>query len=675
MNKIKRITAFAAALIMTAAVPCTVTADEELVYEIIPETGNVYITINTDKELNAISPLIYGITDSVSTDGISPTVLKQTGTALSTYNWENNCSNSGSSGFNSNDMSLVEGFSSDIWNTPALYTDKLIDQSDSINAASLVTLPMLGYAAKDSMGIVSNDELSRNTRWCRTEFSKNSLYLKSPDLTDDVVYIDEYVSYLVNKYGNSEDGGIKGYFLDTEPDNWHKNFSVLKIDHIKPEALVERSAQLAGSVKAIDSSAFIFGPSLSGLQACINLGNDDIWTMNGDFTGEYSWFIDYYLSEMRSKSKEYGYRLLDVLDLHYYCEAMTPMGTEILTSSDNYSNAYRMQAVRTLWDSDYTENSMTVLMNKQFTPVIPTLQASIRINYPGTRLSFSEYDFGGGDNITGAIAQIDALGTFAREDVFMACLNPVNDDYSFQTAALRLFTDYDGSGSDFGDTLVYSDNEGDNMSSVYASVDKAAPEKLYVILTNKNMINTKDMFITIQSDEYDYKPSEAYTINENADVTEIDTDFIMTSTDNGMYFNADVTSVYLLVLDGNKKADETETTPYEEVTEITDTEQTSEITTVKHETQTTVTQTLPTTTVDPADETIPDHRETVKESTPVSTATDEYKTESSSTTVSYEEVPGDRHDDTVAFPIKIIVSFMTIAAAAGIVYILVFDKK
>ena len=131
---------------------------------------------------------------------------------------------------------------------------------------------------------------------------------------------------------------------------------------------------------------------------------------------------------------------------------------DVLTGTDEFSNAFRMQAVRTLWDSDYTEASNVVMMYKQFTPVIPTLQASIRMNYPKTRLSFSEYDFGGGGNMSGAIAEIDALGTFASQEVYLACLAPQTEDYPFQKAALNLFTNYDGNGSSFGDHLVYADN-------------------------------------------------------------------------------------------------------------------------------------------------------------------------------------------------------------------------
>ncbi|MGN1089931.1 MAG: glycoside hydrolase family 44 protein, partial [Huintestinicola sp.] len=524
MKKFKKITVLAAAILTAVFTGTEFSADNSIV-ELFPETGSADITVRPDEERHKISPYIYGINDVGDISGFSPTVIKQTGTSLSTYNWENNCSNPGESGFNSNDISLVDSYSSASWNTPALYTDILYNKSRHANIpVKLVTLPMMGYVAKDSMGIVSDDVFSRTTRWCETKYRKNETFLISPDTTDGEVYIDEYVSFLVNKYGTSSEGGINGYFLDRQPDLWSKNFSVLGLPEITPSELVSRSAELASSVKAIDSTAFVFGPSVSDLQGCINLGSSDSWNSISE-NKEYSWFIDYYLSEMRAAGEKAGYRLLDCLDIHYYTKAMTPLGVSVVSSNDEYSNAYRMQSVKTLYDPDYTENSPVVLMNKQFTPVIPTLQASIRINYPGTRLSFSEYDFGGGDNISGAIAQTDALGIFAKENVYMACLSPISSDYRFQKAALSLYTDYDGKGHGFGDTLIDADNNKDSMSSVYAASDSSAPSVLRIILTNKNIVNSKDFDIEIVSEEYDYSLEKVYFIDkESAKVSESDVD-------------------------------------------------------------------------------------------------------------------------------------------------------
>lgn len=678
MKKIKKYAAFAAAIAAAAALPCQTVSGNNMVIEVVHETHDAKVTVDPQNRVNKISPYIYGINDKGNISGISPTVIKQTGAALSGYNWETNYSNAGEKGHNSNDISLVDNFPSSKWSSPGLYTDSLVSRA-LINdiPVKLVTLQMMGYVANDSMGIVSSDKLSKNTRWSKVSFNKNGTYLNKPDIDDNMVYIDEYVSFLVNRYGSADEGGINGYFLDTEPDLWADNFAVLGLERITPDELVTRSAELSEAVKAIDSSALVFGPSLSGLQGCINLNDSDSW--NEQAGSEYSWFIDYYLSQMRVQGEMRGYRLLDVLDIHYYTEAMTPVGIPVLTSNDDFSNAYRMQAVKTLWDSDYTENSVTVLMNKQFTPVIPTLQASIRINYPGTKLSFSEYDFGGGDNISGAITQTDVLGNFASSDVYLACLSPVSDNYKFQKAAMRLYTNYDGEGSSFGDTVVYSDNDNDSMSSVFSAVSEDDPDELRIILTNKNMVNNKKFDIQIQSEDYDYELSAVYTIDDNADIvsTELD-DF--TVNDNLITFEADTTSVYMLVLKcGEKEPDIiSEMSDTTSVTEASETEQ-SDVTETQPTTVSETEVTCETVTTESVIETAVTDEVTSITETTVTTETVSNVIETSPTEEPTETVslPADEDSDknNVAMPIKVFVSFIAAAVGLGVVYILIFDKK
>ncbi len=700
----KKITALAAAL-LTAALPCSSYASASIMVEIIPETSEVSISVDPNKDKIKISPYIFGMNVKGDMSGISPTVIKQTGSELSTYNWETNYSNPGAEGFNANDVSLIKNYPSSKWSSPALYTDSLYSRSlmDGINVR-LVTLQMMGYVAKDSMGIVSDDELSKNTRWCTVSFNKNDTYSNQPDTDDDVVYIDEYVSYLVNRYGLAAEGGINGYFLDTDPDLWASRFSVLGLDQITPDELINRSEQLSLAVKTIDNKAFVFGPSLSGLQGCINLNNPDAWDEKMHSGKEYFWFIDYYLSEMKRVSEENQIRLLDVLDIHYYTEAMTPVGTSVLTGDDPYCNAYRMQAVKTLWDPEFTENSITVLYNKQFTPLIPTLQASIRTNYPGTRLSFSEYDFGGGSNISGAIAQTDVLGTFAKENVYLACLSPVlgdYKDYKFQKSAIRLYTDYDGQGSSFGDTMVYAENNGDNTSSVFAAIDEDKPEKLRIILTNKNMVNQKHFDISINSDSYIYELSQAYTIDKgNAEIIEADLEMFKNE-NNTLSFDADTTSIYMLVLDG-KNSDETNGTETSESVWQTETAESITVssegstTTVSSETESssennstsvsdseTETQTVyesdteQTTAMNPANSAAPGIPEVTKVTSDSVTISSSESMHSESRPEESEIItdPISSKNEAVSAPIKIIVSILAGTVFIGVAYILIFDKK
>ncbi|MBQ5331874.1 MAG: hypothetical protein J6K92_01240 [Oscillospiraceae bacterium] len=689
MKKYKQIISCAAAI----AAACTFTgkafADSEMFVEIIPPTGGASIFVDTDKGHKKISPYIYGINDIGDLNSISPTVIKQRSTSISTYNWETNYSNSGAQGMNVNDISLVDDYPSSKWGSPALYAEKLTTRSRMYNIpVKLLTLPMMGYAAADSMGIVSNDEASKETRWKKVLFNKNDTYLNHPDIYDDTVYIDEYVSYLVNRFGTAAEGGINGYFLDSEPDKWNENFPVLNQPPLTFAELADRSANLANAVKAIDSNAFVFGPSLSGLQGCIDLGSPSDTGLS-PAENEYSWFIDYYLSEMRARSAQTGYRLLDVLDVHYYTEAQTPLGEDIRTSTDQIADALRMQSVRTLWDPDYTETSVTVMMNKQFTPVIPTLQASIRMNYPKTRLSFSEYDFGGGENMSGAIAEIDALGVFAEQEVYLACLSPLSEKYPFQKAALNLYTDYDGKGSSFGDTLVFSENHNDELSSVYAAVDSDEPDKLKIILTNKQMVTDKDLEIVISSEKYSYELENAFAINpENALIDECDLDKF-TLEDNTVSFTADPMGAYLLVLNGTS-VKETEisdsiwtTDNSESVTGISDEPDASAENTAASDTESLIVISDMTeseaSVIYPSDETVPDLTEsqTVSSETTDVTVSETELTENTSISeeTSESKFTEDEKSPSVPLPLKIIISMMCLTVIGGVFYILFFDRK
>ena len=114
-----------------------------------------------------------------------------------------------------NDFSLVSGNTK----TPALLTDNLVSRAEKYGIPSkYVTLQMMGLVANDSSGAYSPGDPER--RFASVVFSKNDSLLTEPDIHDDTVYMDEYISYLVYNYGSAENGGINGYFLDSEPENW-----------------------------------------------------------------------------------------------------------------------------------------------------------------------------------------------------------------------------------------------------------------------------------------------------------------------------------------------------------------------------------------------------------------------------------------------------------------------
>lgn len=553
------------------------------------DTDSISVEIDVSAEHKAISPYIYGINAETSLSGLTVNALKQSDPRLSSYNWETNFSNNaeGKNGSNNND--LVKSYPADRQREPALYTDNLVSKAKRYEIPSrYVTLQMMGAAAADSAGAVYPSDGA--VRWKRVLFQKHDSFFSEPDITDDSVYMDEYVSFLANKYGYAVDGGINGYFLDNEPENWFELYPYAVTRQITSDELIARSAELAGAVKRIDPTALVYGPSISGIEAFINLKNPDDWDKHAQ---DYSWFIDYYLNGMREASEAAGTRLLDVLDIHYHTEATNGLLEPIINGSDNFSNNTRLQAPRILWDSTYTENSVIAIMHNQHIPLIPTLEASVNMYYPGTKISFSEYNFGGGGHISGGIAVADALGIFAEYGVHMACLKPNSSETEYQKSGINIYTNYDGNGGSFGDTLVKSDNSGDIMSSVYAAINGGDEKTLKALLINKNQDSVKTADITIKSDAV-FESAAVYSFNEDSPKIVL-SDEEITVKDNRFSFDMEPLAVYMLVFNGEDEiisVSEPEETTSAEVSDI-DTEQDTMSETSVSETEASATASVP----------------------------------------------------------------------------------
>ena len=542
INKIrcKRVLAMLCAFGVTASVLQSSKA-EAMFSSSYLDTADITVTIDVTDTVGEISPYIYGINAESDISKLSVNAILQTDHRVSSYNWENNFSNSGTGTASTNAADLISSYPPGKWGDPALYTEYLVTKAKRYNVPSrYVTLQMMGMVAADGAGDIYSSDVSG--RWNNIMFNKADSYLSQPDISDSSVYIDEYVSYLVNRYGYAVDGGINGYFLDYEPENWAERFPAAVTEKITADGLIEKSTLLASAVKRIDPTALVYGPSISGIEAFTSLKNTEDWEQH---SREYSWFIDYYLMKMNEASRASGTRLLDVLDIHYHTQATNGLLQSIIDNNDTFSNNTRMQAPRILWDSSYTENSTIAILHTQHLPLIPTLEASINMYYPDTKLSFSEYNFGGGDHISGGIATADTLGIFAKFGVHMACLKPNTENIDYHKAAINLYTNYDGIGSGFGDIFIESDNGGDIMSSVYSSIDRNDITTVKTVLINKNTFSQKMASIEITSD-IEYETAEVYCFSaDGSEIARLDEDLSIEN--NLAEFNMEPLSVYMLV--------------------------------------------------------------------------------------------------------------------------------
>lgn len=476
--------------------------------------STVGITVNCDKAGKKISPYIYGVNSGVDMSAVSAGSFRLGGNRLSAYNWENNMSNAGSDYKNMNDMYLITTAAKEFRTVPGgAALDAAKTSADNNVPYTLLTLPMLGYVSSSKKGSVTEKNAAPSDYWCKVENRKNGALSLEPDKKDGVVYVDEYLNYLFDKVGKSDsETGFKAYALDNEPSLWNGTHSLVQRERLTCGELIEKSTDLAAVVKEADTGAEVFGPSLFGYSAFDSFCNPSDWAqLKSD--NNYRWFIDYYLDEMKKAEDTHGKRLIDVLDLHFYTEAKGACGERSCNHYDNDKCVQaRLDSVRALYDPDYREDSWITDTGAKFFPLLPNVQKSIDEYYPGTKLAFTEYNFGGGDHISGAVTQADMLGIFAEYGVYFATIWSF-DQNAYQLAAINMFTDYDGNGNGFGDTLVESSSS-DKDVRVYSSVDSENDGTVKIMLINKSIHNAKSVSVSLNSAN-SFNTASAYSLYGN----------------------------------------------------------------------------------------------------------------------------------------------------------------
>ncbi|MDE5935949.1 MAG: glycoside hydrolase family 44 protein, partial [Ruminococcus sp.] len=334
---------------------------------------NMNVTVDLSGEKKEISPYIYGINQYGNVNNyknVKVNAVRQGGNRYTGYNWETNWSNAGEDWVNSSDTNI-----GDAGDGAGYAARKLSEECEEYNIPyKITTLQMAGYVSADKKGTVSESEKAPSARWNEVVFRKNGELSLTPDLTDNKVYMDEYVNYLVKTLGSANtSAGIQGYSLDNEPFLWNDTHPLNHPEEAGCNELIDKSIELAKVVKEIDSDAEVFGPALWGMLPCIMAGN------SGEFTdpdwekikNNYDWYVDYYLERMAQAEQETGKRLLDVFDVHYYAQ-------------DCATDDAKLQAARSLYDESYAENSWLQPYYGKYFPFLTRLQESIEKYYPGT---------------------------------------------------------------------------------------------------------------------------------------------------------------------------------------------------------------------------------------------------------------------------------------------------
>ena len=501
---------------------------------------DVNYTITPQSGQSAISPLIYGCNwtqTSNSSTGQNYTLVRLGGNRATAYNWENNASNAGTDWNNSSDNFWCDyvGVPAVQAETPGIGMTTVIDQSNSNNAVSLVTVPMAGYVSADKDGTVTT--VAPGSRWVQVVPAKGSAFTLTPDLTDGKVYVDEFVNFLKSKYGS---GGVQ-YSLDNEPALWSSTHPLVHPDTLTCAELMNKTITTSEAIKAVDPNAEIYGFVSYGFASYLALQSAPDWP---SLQGAYSWFIDYYLDQMKQASNAAGKRLVDVLDLHWYPEAMGDNRIVSATANTTNDKLARLQAPRTLWDPDYTENSWIGQYFSSDLPLLPKVQSSIDSYDPGTKMAFTEFQYGGFEDITGALALTDVLGIFGKYGVYSA--THWDDPGTYGSLAYKLYRNYDGNNSTYGDENIGATMSDKVNSSVYASVVTGSNGEIHVIAINKSMTSAINGTFTIAGTNDSYNAASVYAINDGS--TGIIHESDITFTGNSFTYTLPALSAYHFII-------------------------------------------------------------------------------------------------------------------------------
>ena len=444
--------------------------------------ADVTFTIDTSQGMWVISQDIYGMNAPFPGKTVDPTLRATSerlgGNRLSAYNWENNASNAGKDYKFQNDDYLGRS------NGAGDAVRFVMDDAWSAGGGAVVTVPIGDYVSADKSpgGDVRTDAGTAylETRFRKNVASKGAPFSDPPDQGDNSVYQDEFVAWAKGCAGTVP----VAFSLDNEPDLWAENHPEIHPDKVTYEELCQRSVRFATAIKAVWPAAPILG--------FVSYGWNGYTTLQGasDAAGKGE-FVDYFLAQMKAAEDSAGHRLVDYLDLHWYPEAKGSNARIVFDPAPTDATQLaalqeaRMQAPRSLWDPTYTESSWIASNLKNPINLVPRMRQKIATKYPGTKLAFTEWNYGGPNDITGAITTADVLGIFGREHVDMAHIWPLSQSEPFISAGVKAFRNYDGQSGEFGDIGIAAANSDTANTSVYASLSSSNPNHVVVVAINK----------------------------------------------------------------------------------------------------------------------------------------------------------------------------------------------
>jgi hypothetical protein len=291
-----------------------------------------------------------------------------------------------------------------------------------------------------------------------------------------------WIQHLIATFGNSQNGGVKYYELGNEPGLWNSTHrDIHPAGDTLPE-LRDRMINYASMVKALDPGAKILGPEEWGWTNYFISGADAAaqnWGATYNGLNAEAWLLD----QLRQHDAATGQRLLDYFTLHFY-----PQGGQFSDDVSTSMELLRNRSTRSLWDPNYVDESWIAStgINGGKVNLINLMKSWVNTYYPGTKIGITEYNWGAEGDMNGATTQADIWGIFGREGLDLANRWTTPDTGTPTYLAMKMFRNYDGNGSAFGETSVGASVANPDQVDAFASL-RASDGALTVMVINKNL--------------------------------------------------------------------------------------------------------------------------------------------------------------------------------------------
>jgi hypothetical protein len=499
-----------------------------------PPAPGPALRVNVRGGRHPINDDIYGMNfaDEELATALRLPVRRWGGNSTSRYNWETSMYNTGSDWYFEN---IPDGEPT----ADGSLTDRFADQDRSTGARTILTVPLIGWTPRSDSSRVHPYACGFRVSTYGPQQSidswdpdcGNGLYPDGSPITGndpadtgtpiDPSFVTGWLNHLTAKYGTAANGGIAYYNLDNEPMLWNSTHRDVHPDPATYDELRDRTWLYAAALKAADPSARTLGPVLWGWCAYFYSALDDCapgadYHAHGD-----THFVPWYLRQMKDYQEQHGVRLLDYLDLHYYPQAV---GVALSSAGDASTRALRLRSTRSLWDPTYADESWISDMGLDggVVRLIPRMKAWVNDNYPGTRLAITEYNWGALDDINGALAQADVLGIFGREGLDLATLWAPPESGQPGAFAFRMYRNYDGAGSGFGDIALSASSSDQDSLAVYAALRRSDRALTVMVINKSNRSQAGNLSLSgiapaAAASVYRYGPADLNAVERLAD--------------------------------------------------------------------------------------------------------------------------------------------------------------